>query len=250
MKVIDLSLINGSYFLHPITIIVGNFGSGKTEVSVNLTLTIKASFPEEKVTIIDMDVVNPYFRCREAADLMEAHNISVIYPRGEYTWADLPIILPEIKGLLTRKDQRLILDVGGDDIGAKALASLTEWLPKENSEVLFVLNPNRPFTQDAAGAMKIMREISDVSGLPISGLIVNTHLIDETTPETILTGLMTAHDISKKSGIPLRFAAVMKNVLANIDSKKIDTPILSLERHLPPPWKKGAKFSTLKIHST
>lgn len=243
----ELKLINGSYRLSHITIIVGNFGSGKSEVSVNLAMAMKAAHTNEKVTIVDLDVVNPYFRCREAADIMEAQGVSVVYPKGEFKWADLPIILPEIKGLMERDDVRLLLDVGGDDIGAKALASLADRFKIGSYDMLFVLNPRRPFTQDAKGAMKIMGEISEVSKLAISGLIVNTHLVDETTPDVIMEGMEVSKDVAKKSGIPIKFVTVMKDILAKMEPKSLGLPILQLERRLLPPWKKGAIFSTLKV---
>ncbi len=242
-----LNLINGSYRLSHITIIVGNFGSGKSEVSVNLAMAMKAAHPNERVTIVDLDVVNPYFRCREAAEVMEKEGINVVYPKGEFRWADLPIILPEIKGLLERGDVRLLLDVGGDDIGAKALASLADRLKQGSYDMLFVLNPRRPFTQDAKGAMKIMGEIEETSGLKLTGLIVNTHLVDETTPDVITEGLKTARDVSKGAHIPLKFASVMQNILAQMDTSKLDIPILPLERRLLPPWKMASPFSTLKV---
>jgi hypothetical protein len=113
--------------------------------------------------------------------------------------------------------------------------------------MLFVLNPRRPFTEDAKGAIKIMSEIECASGLKIAGLIVNSHLVDETTPEIILAGMDVAHDVSKKSGIPLKFATVMKDILDRMASKDIDLPILPLERRLLPPWKMTAKFSTIKV---
>lgn len=243
----ELKLINGSYPLRHITIIVGNFGSGKSEVSVNLAMAMKAALTNEKVTIVDLDVVNPYFRCREAADVMEKEGINVVYPKGEFRWADLPIILPEIKGLLERKEGKLILDVGGDDIGAKALASLADRLKEGSYDMLFVLNPRRPFTQDAKGAMKIMGEIEETSGLKITGLIVNTHLVDETTPDVIIEGLKIARDVSNGSHIPLKFASVMQNILAQMEPLNLDIPVLPLERRLLPPWKVTGSLSTLKI---
>jgi hypothetical protein len=243
----DLKLINGSYAIRPVTIIVGNFGSGKSEVSVNLAMAMKAALPIEKVSIVDLDVVNPYFRCREAADVMEAQGISVVYPKGEFKWADLPIILPEIKGLLERNDVRLLLDVGGDDIGAKALASLADGLAKDSYDMLFVLNPRRPFTHDAKGATKIMGEIEETAGLKLTGLIVNTHLVDETTPDIVTEGLAVARDVSKKSGLSIRFATVMQGVLEKMDASSLGVPVLPLERRLLPPWRMTSRFSTIKV---
>lgn len=243
----ELKLTNGVYPLRNITIIVGNFGSGKSEVSVNLAMAMKAALTNEKVTIVDLDVVNPYFRCREVADVMEAQGISVVYPKGEYTWADLPIILPEIKGLLERKEGKLILDVGGDNIGAKALASLADRLKEGSYDMLFVLNPRRPFTQDVKGAMKIMREIEETSGLKLTGLIVNTHLVDETTPDVVTHGLDVARDVAKKSSLPIRFATVMQSVLNQMEPSRLPLPVLPLERRLLPPWKVTGSLSTLKI---
>ncbi|MFH2000026.1 MAG: hypothetical protein ABIK28_10110, partial [Planctomycetota bacterium] len=94
----------------PLLIIVGNYGSGKTEVSVNLALALVAT---HAVKIVDMDIVNPYFRCREAREIMEAQGIRVIYPEGEFVSADLPIIVPEVKGSLFSKEGFVIFDVGG-----------------------------------------------------------------------------------------------------------------------------------------
>lgn len=102
--------------------IVGSYGSGKTEVAVNLSLLL--SRRGLHVQIGDLDLVNPYFRCREASALMEAHGIRVVVPPGAQAWADLPIVLPEIRGMLHPPAGTLsILDVGGDDVGARSLAS-------------------------------------------------------------------------------------------------------------------------------
>ena len=106
-----------------LVIVVGSYGSGKTEVCVNLAIDLARR--GRKVQIADLDIVNPYFRCREARRLMERHDIRVVVPPGAQAFADLPIVLPEIRGMLRPPDGMLtIFDVGGDDVGAKVLASL------------------------------------------------------------------------------------------------------------------------------
>ena len=57
----------GMYSVEQVTgivIIVGNYGSGKTEVSINLAVNQRRAGSEVKVA--DLDLVNPYFRTREA----------------------------------------------------------------------------------------------------------------------------------------------------------------------------------------
>ena len=181
-------------------IIVGNFGSGKTEVSVNLALALAESHP---VQIVDLDIVNPYFRCREAREEMEARGIRVVYPQGEYHSADLPIILPEVRGVLAAKEGFVILDVGGDDLGARVLSSLADLLEDREYTMLQVINTRRPFTRDVEGCLKIKAEIEAASRLSVTGFIANTHLMDETVEATILEGLEVAGSAAKAAGVAL-----------------------------------------------
>jgi len=213
-------------------IVVGNYGSGKTEVSVNLALRLVES---RKVRIVDLDIVNPYFRCREAREEMEAAGIEVIYPQGEYVSADLPIVLPEVKGALTPEDGVTILDVGGDDLGARVLSSLAEYVPPHEYSMLIVVNAKRPFTEDVAGCLRMRAEIEGASSLLVTGVISNTHLMDETTAETVRDGLALARDVADAGVIHLEFATVDRALAGEFADE--DCPILPIGRRMLPPWK-------------
>jgi len=126
-----------------ILLFVGNYGSGKTEVSVSLAIRLAK---DHRVAVADLDVVNPYFRCREARGEMESRGIRVINPEGEYRAADLPIILPEIRGAVQAGEEFLIMDVGGDDVGARVLGSLADVFCGRAYAMLQVVNAKRPFT--------------------------------------------------------------------------------------------------------
>ncbi len=167
--------------------IVGNYGSGKTELSVNLALQLARA--GRRVQIADLDIVNPYFRCREARVLMEAHDIRVVVPPGAQVFADLPIILPEIRGMLRPPDGVVtILDVGGDDVGARALASFRTSIADGEYELWQVINAKRPFTDTVDGCLRMKRAVEEASRWTVTGLLANSHLIDETTPGTVLDG--------------------------------------------------------------
>lgn len=221
-------------------IIVGGYGSGKTEIAVNLSRYL-ANTTSGKVAIADLDIVNPYFRSREANQALEALGVRCINPTGGEFYADLPIILPEIKGAIERRDELLVLDVGGDDAGARVLGSLADSFEAGAYEMMIVLNGNRPFTADVDGCMKMIGEIEQSSRLKFTGIISNTHLLEETTARTVLDGLELAQEVSSRTGLPVRFLAGLGTLLGTSEFDDVDLPMLPLQRLLLKPWESGAE---------
>ena len=214
-------------------LVTGNYGSGKSEISINYALAL--SDRHSGVTIVDLDVINPYFRCREAAELLRRREIKVVIPEGERRYADLPIIVPQVKGAIMNHQSYTILDVGGEDVGARVLASLTEAFQSIDSyEFLVVVNANRPFTSDSAGAAKVISMIGEASGLKPTALISNAHLLEHTDVQTILDGYKLTKQVSEETGLPIYFVAVQENFVKEIESQ-IASPLLPLKRILLPP---------------
>ena len=215
--------------------IVGSYGSGKTEVAVNLSLQLARR--GLTIHIGDLDLVNPYFRCREASVLMEAHGIRVVAPPGAQAWADLPIVLPEIRGMLHPPEGTLsILDVGGDDAGARSLASFRTSIADGDYQLWQVINAKRPFTDSVAGCLAMRRAIETSSRWKVTGWIVNSHLITETTTESVLDGWRLGQAVVKETGVPIRFVAVMDALADAPELSVIDAPVLRMTRLMNPPW--------------
>jgi len=215
--------------------IVGNYGSGKTEVAVNLAIQFRQKgYP---VQLADLDIVNPYFRCREARTMMEQHGIHVVVPPGHQAWADLPIIVPEIQGMLSPKAEGFrMFDVGGDDVGAKLLSSFHQRLGDSPYALWQVINARRPFTDTVQGCVKMMRSIEESSRLEVNGLIANTHLITETDLDVILQGLDPARKVSAETGREIKFVTAMDSLADEPELLESGVPVVRLERHMLPPW--------------
>jgi hypothetical protein len=218
-----------------LVIIVGNYGSGKTEVAVNLALCLVDAGNE--VHIADLDIVNPYFRSREARALMEWRGIRVVIPPGEQVYADLPIVLPEIKGMLQPAAGVFSLfDVGGDDVGARMLSSLREPLGALPYALLQVINSRRPFTGTVEGCLKMQRSIESASRLAVTGYVVNSHLIEQTTVDVVIEGYDLARAVSARSGVPIALVSAMGDLARHPAVVGLHAPILALERIMLPPW--------------
>jgi hypothetical protein len=223
--------------LEGIVVIVGNYGSGKSEVAVNLAVHHRKA--GMAVRVADLDLVNPYFRSREAEGRLAELGIDVVLPPQPFVRSELPVLSPAVSGLIRRPGELAILDVGGDNVGAMVLAALGDAFAGRSRRVLQVINPLRPATASPAGCRRIRREIEAAAKLAVTGLVGNANLIDETTPREIAEGYAFMQTVSAECGLPLAFITVAEELLPQVDAAQFDCPVLRIRRQLVPPWKKA-----------
>ncbi len=226
--------------LEGIVVIVGNYGSGKTEISVNLAVEKKLAGVD--VSIADLDLVNLYFRTREARKQLNNLGIEVILPPERYLQADLVILAPAVSGLIRNPRHLTILDVGGDKTGARVLAALGDAFKGRAYRMLQVINPYRPFTDTLKGCIEIKEGIEKVSGMRISGIIGNANLINDTTIDIINKGYEFVSMVSNNTGLSLEFITIPSLLSGKVDMKRFSCPVLTLRRQLVPPWIKTDLF--------
>jgi hypothetical protein len=217
-----------------VTIMVGHFGSGKTEIAVNGAL--EAAREGAPVALVDLDVVKPYFRSRAARALLAEHGVRLVAPEGENIFADLPIIVPQIRSLLKDPASKVLMDAGGDDTGARVLGSLADVIPVAETAHLLVLNFRRPFTDSVESAVTMVREIEAAARLRVTGLVSNTHLMGLTTPEVVLEGYELARATGETLGLPVVAVTVDEETSAQLGSRRFDCPLVVLRRVVRPPF--------------
>lgn len=193
-----------------IYIFAGHYGSGKTETAVNFALKLRKN--NEKVALIDADIVNPFFRSADAKELLESKGIRVEVPLFANTNIDIPALTANMADLIRDEEWNVIIDAGGDDLGAKAIGRYREDILSRDYIQFFVMNPNRPFTKDAESADKIFREIESASGISFGAIIGNTNLLDETTTQDIIGGLGLLNKIAENKKIPVLYHAVTSSI--------------------------------------
>ena len=228
--------------LSGIVIIVGNYGSGKTEISINLAANRKQAGVD--VRVADLDLVNPYFRTREARDALGSLGIEVVLPEDKYLQADLPILSRLVAGMIRGPSELTLLDVGGNDVGATVLASLEDLFQDQPTRMIQVVNPLRPDTNTVEGCLKVRKAIEAAARQTISGIIGNANLIDETGCDEIYSGYEFVLTLAQQSGLPLEFITIPRELMAQIDPDRFSCPILPIDRQLVPPWKSAQSLAT------
>ena len=188
-----------------ITIFLGEFGSGKTELAVNYALQLKAMGKE--TAIVDMDLVKPYFRTRENRELLEAHNVKVVAPDSRLSHADLPVPPHNLVEVLAQEDMQVVMDVGGGE-SAIVLGQHKRYFDQYGYRALLAVNTKRPFTSDAAGIIHALQRIEQVARITVSGLVSNTNLGPETTWEHVEQGLAIAKQAADKLSLPVIWLVV------------------------------------------
>lgn len=205
-------------------IIIGAYGSGKSEISVNLALEMRKTAPEDKILLADLDIVNPFYRSADAAGVLEENNIRLISPMYANSNVDAPVLSGEVYVIFDDDSYRGVFDIGGEDMGATILGSMRSRLDNTGAELLMAVNTRRPFTSTADEIIIMASELQEASKMKITGLINNTNILEQTTAGDVIEGEKILLEVSQKTGIPLVLTTVMEGVMSEKDLLQIKTP--------------------------
>lgn len=201
-----------------ITLFAGHYGSGKTNIAVNYAMQLRQT--QSRVTIADLDTVNPYFRTKDSAQELQAADIELIVSEYANSNLDMPALPQQLYAIVDDRDRCMVVDIGGDDRGAYALGRFADRIKEENNyEMLLVLNHYRPLTSTPAEAIEVMQEIEQACHLPFTGLVNNSNLGEETTAEDVLKTVAYTEAVSRATGLPIRFTTVKESIYPMLQGK-------------------------------
>ena len=201
-----------------ITLLCGHYGSGKTNIALNMAYEIKETY--DNVAIADLDIVNPYFRTKDSAEELKEKGIRLIASEYAGTNVDIPALPQDMYSLTDDKTVKAVIDVGGDDRGALALGRISPKIMAENDyEAFLVINKYRPLTPDVVSTLEVMAEIETAGSFKFTGIINNSNLGVQTTAEDVLNSLKYAEDVSKATGLPLVCTSVNETLFDELCGK-------------------------------
>ena len=200
------------YLDHRLTIIIGAYGSGKSEIAVNMSLAQRKALPDRKLLIADLDIVNPFYRSSDCAKDLEEAGIRLVTPLYAGSNVDAPVLPPDMYVIFDDESYQGIFDIGGEDMGALVLGSLKQRIENTDAVIYMAVNTLRPFTSDPEQIAIMTSELSAAAGFKIDGYINNTNLLEETTAELVKEGESKVLEASKLTGVPLIANCVMEGV--------------------------------------
>lgn len=212
--------------------IVGHYGSGKTEIALNLALRLRDR--GQRACVVDLDIVNPFFRSAERHELLKERGVELIHPPFALTGVDIPVLGADVERIFSDHSLFSILDVGGDDAGAAALGKYKPRFEREPIGVCYVVNVFRPFSKTVAQIVDMIGRIQLRARVPVTHLINNANLGDATEPAHILEGQRILAQVARETGIPIAAVSGLPSVLSQLPA--LDVPSLPLARLLKPEW--------------
>ncbi|MDR3137012.1 MAG: hypothetical protein LBU07_06380 [Coriobacteriales bacterium] len=249
-------------FSYPLIVICGHYGSGKTNLALNLACYL--SDGGARPSLIDLDIVNPYFRSSDSRLQLDSWGVKFLGPIFGASNLDAPALMPGIEARIAAAslDSPVIIDVGGDPEGARALArfapSLAAFVPDGQmwgaepgnatglegaaGLILAVVNLRRPQTADPRQNLDMLLAISRAAGLRLNALVGNTHLQQHTNSQTILDSVDDLLAISSASNLPIYCLAVPPALLALVGRAlsarglSQQLPLFAVQRFVRTPW--------------
>ena len=207
-----------------LTLFAGHYGSGKTNIAVNYAF--KLAGEGKQVCIVDLDIVNPYFRTKDSEEELSAAGIRLVSPKFANSNVDLPALPAESYSLVQDKSTYGIMDIGGDDRGAYALGRYAAAIKAENNyRMVFVVNCYRPLTSTVEDTVEIMKEIEAACGLKFTCIVNNSNLGEETTEETLLDSLDFVERLCKATDLELW----MHTAVPEVAEKLSELPIMPMK---------------------
>lgn len=201
-----------------ITLLCGHYGSGKTNIAVNMALDLRKQY--EKVLIADLDIVNPYFRTKDSSDAFEKAGIRLISSAFANTNLDAPALPQEMYAIIDDTSYHAVVDVGGDDVGAVALGRLSQAIAQENDyDMYLVINCYRPLTRDVQSTIQVKNEIEEASRLKFTGIINGSNLAAGTTADDIIRSMDYAEKVAEAAGLPLVATTTEESLFNELDGK-------------------------------
>lgn len=215
-----------------IIIVTGHYGSGKTNLAINLA--VDAAKKGKKIRIADLDIVNPYFRTSDSKSTLEKAGVDVIASEFASSNLDIPALPGRINTIFDDRSKRVILDIGGDDAGAAALGRFSKMILDENNfDNLYVINARRILTKTPESAVAVMREIESAGHVPVTGIVNNTNLAHDTDAATVRESFAFAKEVSRLASLPLLFTSVKESIAGELSDIE---NILPVKIYVDLPW--------------
>ena len=218
-----------------IRIITGHYGSGKTEFAVNYVKKLRESV-DGRVAIADLDIVNVYFRSREKKEELEEKGIQVIASNLDTAVADVPAVSGAMTMPVINKEYQYVVDLGGNDVGTLVLGRIKPLLDHAEADFFMVVNAYRPNTSTPEGIIEQMENLEYAAGLKVTGVINNTNLVRETTAECLLHGDEVLKEVTKRTGVPVKYVSYVKDVMTEEIPEGLSGELFPMEFNMRKTW--------------
>ncbi len=227
-----MDIIKDRILKHKNYFFVGEAGSGKSEIAINYAIEIK-KHTDKEVHFFDLDMTKPLFRSSELEGTLKQEGIVVHF---EEQFFDAPTVVGGVRTLLKDENAIVVLDIGGDYIGARTIGGFAKELNKENCLGYYVINSFRPWSMTIENIDRVLGSVLGVSHVQLDRIeiISNPNMGPETTLIDIIEGHKRLDEMVSKFK-PISFVCCIGEDSNKVKSQ-LDKEVFPLNIYLNYPW--------------
>ncbi len=226
-------------------VLVGNYGSGKTEIAINLA--VKAAGEGLRTLVIDLDKVNDYFRMSDKVSLLAEKQINLVSPTFAGQGVTPSSMSAAVASAFTDGWDLVIFDVGGDAAGALSLGryhpDFEAW--EGDLAVYDIVNVFRPMSETPEKILKLKEQLEGFARLPVTALVNNSNLLNYASAGDLRRGFGVIRETSERSGLPVALTTgrreFLEEFLADGPDPRFVGQALALETYMHRSWEAFTK---------
>ena len=177
-------------------VLIGNYGSGKTEIAINLA--VQSASAGKNTLVIDLDKVNDYFRMSDRVDVLRENKVNLVSPTFAGQGVTPSNMSAAVASAFAGDWDLCVFDVGGDSAGAMSLGRYhQDFAALDPAQIEFydIVNVFRTKSESPEKILKLKEEMEGFARLKVTGFVNNSNLLNFASADDIRQG----YDVLKET---------------------------------------------------
>jgi len=217
-----------------VEVFAGAYASGKSETAINRARQF--AIQHKKITLVDLDTVEPAYTLRPLAGELEKNGINVIAQLDYFGLVEASSYVSPLQMNCLNAEGDIVIDLGHGTSGLNVLNTVNNIEKEKHLKIYLVIDTSKYETSTIENIVEYFNFFQGLERIPwkkFSGIISNAHFGDEANKEDVIKGYEIIKKASKIIGVPIRAIGVDEKLISEFDFTYDGTEVWIYKRFMP-----------------